>query len=606
MKKYLVSVPTYLFVRPFFQHVWTFLLSTSATFIISIACIQTAQAAPTIQTSATEEQRRRSQAEALARQQSLQAPNVDLRTSTPLSTTEAQFDGINALSLPTDASCFTLQRVVLAVPPQLSPVLQLAGASALLFDPFRFARDYLQQYAGACVGKDGLNLIVQRLSGLILRHGYSTSRVGIPTQDLSRGTLTLALIPGVIRALRFTDPVPYGTWKNAFPTSAGRLLNLRDLEQGLEQMKRIPSQDVDLQIVPGTVPGESDILIAVNRGKPWKLSANLDDSGAQGTGKLLTGFNFSLDNPLGLSDMFNIGINTDADRKAGQHGTSGNNFYYAMPVGYWRFSVSASSLDYHQKIAGIDEEMVSRGDARNLEFTVDQLFQRNQSQKNSWQFKVGKRWSHSYIGETELDGQKRNTTFAELAWVHKHYFGNANLDITFANRWGVSWFNGQGDVDYGNSSDGIFRYTLQSIDATLVAPFSVARQPLTYIGTLRAQHSRSPLYLSERLTIGNRYTVRGFDGELTLAGERGFFFRNELDIPLSQSGQSAYVGIDIGKVYGPSVQDLLGDKLAGAAVGLRGGYGGFRYDLFSSWSLYKPEGFRTATPLVGFNLTYQY
>lgn len=42
--------------------------------------------------------------------------------------------------------------------------------------------------------------------------------------------------------------------------------------------------------------------------------------------------------------------------------------------------------------------------------------------------------------------------------------------------------------------------------------------------------------------------MRGFDGELTLAGERGFFFRNELDIPLAQSGQSAYVGIDIGKI----------------------------------------------------------
>ncbi|WP_196302056.1 POTRA domain-containing protein, partial [Ralstonia solanacearum] len=33
------------------------------------------------------------------------------------------------------------------------------------------------------------------------------------------------------------------------------LLNLRDLEQGLEQMKRVASQDVDMQIVPTDVPG---------------------------------------------------------------------------------------------------------------------------------------------------------------------------------------------------------------------------------------------------------------------------------------------------------------------------------------------------------------
>ncbi|MBC7489487.1 MAG: hypothetical protein H7240_05355 [Glaciimonas sp.] len=45
-------------------------------------------------------------------------------------------------------------------------------------------------------------------------------------------------------------------------------------------------------------------------------------------------FNLGVDNPLGLSYMFNIGINTDADRKAGQHGTNGNNLYYAIPLGY--------------------------------------------------------------------------------------------------------------------------------------------------------------------------------------------------------------------------------------------------------------------------------
>ncbi|KAF3998227.1 ShlB/FhaC/HecB family hemolysin secretion/activation protein [Glaciimonas immobilis] len=515
-------------------------------------------------------------------------------------------DTADALSLPVESPCFIVQQFSLTVPAQLSAAAKVTGASALLLDPFRFAQDYLQQYAGTCVGKDGLNVIVQRLTNLILQRGYSTTRIGIPAQDLSGGTLTLALVPGVIKTLRFADPATYGTLRNAFPTGPGRLLNLHDLEQGLEQLKRIPSQDVDMKIVPGQVPGQSDVMVAVERAKAWKLSGHVDDSGAQSTGKLQAGFNVSVDNPLGLSDMVNIGINTDADRKAGQHGSSGNSLYYAVPVGYWRYALSASSLDYHQQIAGTYQNFVSAGKSRNLEFTVDHLFQRSQSQKNSWQFKVGKRWSHAYIDETEIDGQKRNTTFAELAWVHQHYFGNAQLDLTFANRWGVSWFNGQADEEWRSNADPTFRYTLQSLDATLVVPFSIARQPLTYIGTLRAQNTRSPLYVTDQLSIGNRYTVRGFDGELTLAGERGFFFRNELDIPLAQSGQSAYLGIDVGKIYGPSVQYLLGDKIAGAVVGVRGGYGGFNYDLFSSWSLYKPAGFDTATPALGFSLSYQY
>lgn len=147
---------------------------------------------------------------------------------------------------------------------------------------------------------------------------------------------------------------------------------------------------------------------------------------------------------------------------------------------------------------------------------------------------------------------------------------------------------------------------MQIVDATLSVPFQMANQPFNYIGTLRGQTTRSSLYLSDQFSIGGRYTVRGFDGELTLAAERGFYLRNELDMPIAQSSHSAYVGIDVGRVFGPSVEYLIGNKLAGATLGLRGAYKNFNYDLFSSWPLYKPEQFKTSTPTVGFSLTAQY
>lgn len=559
--------------------------------------------AQTAQTTGSEELRRRSQAEALERQRQLEAPNVDLQSKAPA-------EAADTLVLPSESPCFPIQHFALEIPSQLSPAIRFAGASDLPHDPFRFAVNYLRQYEGACVGKAGLNLIVKRLTDLILRKGYSTTRIGIPEQDLSSGTLKLVLVPGVIRAIRFTDPTLYGTWKTAFPTGPGNLLNLRDLEQGLEQMKRVPSQDVDMQIVPGDTPGESDVVIEVKRSKPWKLTGTFDDSGAKGTGKLQAGLNLAVDNPLGLNDLFNIGINTDADRKAGQRGTSGDNIYYAIPAGYWNFSVSGSSYDYHEVVAGANQNFVSSGKSRNLELKIAQLFQRDQSQKNSWQFKVGKRWSHAYIEDTEIAVQERNTTFAELAWVHTHYFGSAQLDMTVANRWGVNWLNGQtyarNVLGQEDPSTNNLHYTLQTVDASLSVPFQIASQPVTYTSTFRGQATRSALYLADQFSIGNRYTVRGFDGELTLAAERGFYLRNELSLPITHSGQSAYVGLDFGKVYGPSVQYLLGDKLAGATVGIRGGLFGLSYDVFSSWALYKPQGFNTAMPAVGFNLAYQY
>jgi hypothetical protein len=154
--------------------------------------------------------------------------------------------------------------------------------------------------------------------------------------------LKLSLIPGLIHELRFEDKETTGTWKNAFPTSAGKLLNLRDIEQGLEQMKRIPSQEVDMQIVPADKLGESDVVITVKRGKPWKIMATLDDSGAKGTGKLQAGLNFAYDNLFNINYLFNVGISNDADNNNEQRGTQGSNAYYSVPYGNWTHTYMAN------------------------------------------------------------------------------------------------------------------------------------------------------------------------------------------------------------------------------------------------------------------------
>ena len=40
------------------------------------------------------------------------------------------------------------------------------------------------------------------------------------------------------------------SWKNAFPLKEGDILNIRRLEQGLEQMKRVSSSDVSMKLLP--------------------------------------------------------------------------------------------------------------------------------------------------------------------------------------------------------------------------------------------------------------------------------------------------------------------------------------------------------------------
>jgi hemolysin activation/secretion protein len=551
-----------------------------------------------LETTDTEELRSRARQEALERERQQHAPNVNLQGEIP----KAELYQLPASEIP----CFTVNNFILEVPSQLSPVAHRYGASASLLDTFRFAQDFLEQYKGKCIGQEGVNVIVKGVTAKILEHGYSTTRVGIPEQDLLTGTLKLTLVPGIIHELRFADASTTGTWKNAFPTSAGKLLNLRDLEQGLEQMKRVTSQDVDMQIVPSGSLGESDVIISVKRSKPWKATASLDDSGAKGTGKTQAGLQVGWDNLFGANDLFNIGTSSDADRNSHMRGTSGNNFSYSIPFGYWTSTVSANEYMYHQRIMGSATSFVSSGKTQNLEAKVSYLFYRDQFSKSSLQFRTARRWSHSYIDDTEVDVQRRDTTLAEMALIHKHNIGQAQIDATLAYRKGTPWFGAQTDPANLDATSPRYSYTLETLDVTLTMPFTVKERQLSYSATFRAQNSNSALYATEWFSIGNRWTVRGFDGETPLSAEKGFFLRNELGIPITNTAQSGYIGIDFGEVYGENTATLLGNKLAGFAAGLKGNLAqGLMYDVFAGVSLYKPQNYRTDSPAAGFSLIYQ-
>ena len=123
---------------------------------------------------------------------------------------------------------------------------------------------------GLCLGAQGIETVVARVQKAIVDRGYVTTRVLAGRQDLSSGTLTLTLIPGGISAVRFApESVSTTSLRNAIPAKAGDLLQLRDIEQGLENLKRLPTADADIQVEPSTAagarPGDSDLVMKYSR-----------------------------------------------------------------------------------------------------------------------------------------------------------------------------------------------------------------------------------------------------------------------------------------------------------------------------------------------------
>ncbi|MGT2490226.1 ShlB/FhaC/HecB family hemolysin secretion/activation protein [Cupriavidus basilensis] len=100
--------------------------------------------------------------------------------------------------------------------------------------------------------------------------------------------------------------------------------------------------------------------------------------------------------------------------------------------------------------------------------------------------------------------------------------------------------------------------------AGLMVPFRVAGERLRYQGNVRMQYARTRILPSDYFVIGNRYSVRGFDEQLTLAAESGITWRNDLAWQLGNTGQEAFVGFDMGHVSGPTAGFLVGQSLMGA------------------------------------------
>jgi hemolysin activation/secretion protein len=579
---------------------------------VLLACSLVATGVQAQQTSTTTPAERAAAARAAAeqdqqiqQQRDAQAREATLNTPSVRSTREQTSDWPE---LPGETPCFPIDTFVIDVPATLPEALKAQGASALPLDPFAFAREWTQHYAGACVGRRGLDVIVKGLQKAVLSRGYITTRVLLPEQDVSGGTLRFALIPGVIGQVRFADPALRGTWRSAFPARDGELLDLRDLEQGLEQMKRVPNQDVSMQIVPADLPGQSDVVLDVKRTRPWTMAASVDNAGARATGKLQGNLSAGLYNPLGLNDIFHVGVTQDLlfkDRNLGSHGWNGS---YSIPWGYWSATLSAYTSTYYQRIAGVNQTFVVSGNSKTADLKLSRVLSRSQNHVFGTQFRLSRRFGRSFIEDIEISQQRRNNTSVEWGLTDRHYLGRAQFDGALAYRQGIDAFGAQDDL-LADAGGPTYRYRMAVLDANVSVPFAIAQQPLRYVTTFHGQYTGSTLYYIDNLAIGSRYTVRGFDGETMLAAARGFYWRNELQLPLGQTGQSVYAGIDYGQVWGPQPVALDGTRLAGAAIGIKGSiatrFGGYGYDLFAGTPIYKPSSFPTAKVTVGFQLTAQ-
>jgi hemolysin activation/secretion protein len=539
---------------------------------------------------------RQQERERALREQLERSPDVRLPRPTGAATTPVEASQ--------DLPCFPIARVV------------LQGDDA---GHFQFAVQALRQRlarsdtadgpAPECLGALGIEAALRDAQNALIERGYITTRVLAQPQDLKSGTLTLTIIPGRVRRILLDDASdPRATLRNALPLRAGQHLNLRDIEQGLENLKRVPTAEADIRIAPGEKPGESDLLVRWTQGFPWRVALSLDDSGSKTTGKYQGSMTLSYDHWWTLNDLFYVSLNRDlGGGEPGKRGTRGHTAHYSLPHGYWLLGLTASAYDYHQAVAGASQTYVYSGSSANAELKLSRLLHRDATRKTSASVKALARKSRNYIDDTEVEVQRRRTGGWEASISHRAFVGRGSVDASLAYRRGTGAFSAIAAPEeaFGEGSSRS-KIVVADIGVTLPAAIDTpwGRQPLRDGGAWRAQWNRTPLVPQDRFSIGGRHSVRGFDGESSLVAERGWLWRNELAFALGASSHEAYVGVDHGELGGPSAERLVGTRLTGAVLGLRGARLGLGYEVFAGWPLRRPSGFETSGTTAGFSLNW--
>ncbi|MDD0975620.1 ShlB/FhaC/HecB family hemolysin secretion/activation protein [Pseudomonas fontis] len=413
-------------------------------------------------------------------------------------------------------------------------------------------------YVGQCLGVQQLNGVLKVITDNYLGRGLVTSRAYLPQQDLSSRHLEIQVVEGRLEGLSgdADSGVTQRELAMTFPGSVGETLNLRDIEQMVDQLNRLPSNRAQMALTPGSAVGGSTVLVKNDPQKPWRASLLRNNEGQKSTGEQQWGANLEWDNPLGLADQ--LMLRSGRDALSDHQRTSHNEMlYYNLPWGWWNLSYHYSQSEYRSQAQANGFNFKQSGDTQNHQLRIERVVHRDAVSKTSLSTGLAYLRTNNYIEDSKLALSSNRLSESQFGINHGRRIGSAfvNLDLGMQN--GIGAFDAQGshDVKPGQPDAGYRKYT-----ATLsyLQPFTLWGESLTFSSLMTGQRSEDPLFSPQRLSLGGLSSVRGYKDQ-SLAGDSGGYWRNDLrwsrpvTLPWLQPVLAEYgasVGYDQGVIRG--------------------------------------------------------
>lgn len=506
-------------------------------FLLFVATAQAASLSPADRDAVQQQQ------EQLLRQNQLQRDELERSTKLPRAS-------LNTSALPEKGPCFTLRTITLS--------------GATLIRPKEQQR-LLAPWQNQCLDIAKITQLTSTVSDWYISRGYITSRAFLTEQDLSQGELHIVVLEGKLSHIHLNGESPL-MLKMVFPGLEGKILNLRDIEQGMEQINRLRATPVQIEILPDQQAGYSIVNLTSTPEFPLSASVSLDNSGQKSTGEDQLNGSLTGNNLLGLADKWSVSGGRSSEFASAY---DAQNFQagISIPYGYGLLDYSWVWNNYRSTVVNSGFPWLSTGDTKTHRLTSSWVVFRNGDIKTALTATATQRTSHNWLNHAPLVTSSRNLSSLTLGINHtqKMLGGVATFNPGYSH--GMPWFNAENDENKTGDMPRA-RFRKWSLSTSFQRPVT---NDLLWLTSLYGQWSPDRLYGSERLTLGGESSVRGFK-EQYLSGDNGGYWRNELDyslFTLPVFGQiSAMAALDGGWLEKDNLDRYASGTLWGAAIGL--------------------------------------
>lgn len=471
---------------------------------------------------------------------------------------------------------------------------------------------------GMCLGENSINAIVKVFNNEIIKAGFITSYVIPKNLNLKSRKIVLELVFGKINSVLINNDDNVRNRASIF-TAFGRIneqeiLNIREIETALENISNATFGQTDISLSPSNLNGYSDILITrQQRYIPLSTRISIDNFGSKSTGLYQGTLGISALNLLGFNEIYTINYGGNILKKHNtylnnekNHGNS-HNFYgnFKIPFGAFSIDYTHSRYNYNQIVVGAYGLYRYSGNSRLDKLNLNYLAYRNYNTKLNLFFTLFKRASKNYIDEFELDNQRRISAGYEIGAKIDKYFNNTIISskITYKKGTGMLGAIPAPEQFFG---EGTNRFKILLLDFGVNKRFA---NSFIYEANFHGQYNFTPLTMQDKISIGGIYSIRGFDGEMSLSGQKGFYLQNTLAYEYYKNHQ-IYMAFDGGAVFSSNSDYNEDNELLGIGFGIRGNvdtvYGGLNYDLLLSRPIKKPKFFQSKIPIINFTISYQF